>query len=67
MSLTLPGAFMTSTKVARGSWVGNQVAIGAIYVGIARGAYEYALNRTMTADLRRHRASRSRAAPCTRS
>jgi len=49
MSLTLPGAFMTSTKVARGSWVGNQVAIGAIYIGIARGAYEYALNRTMTA------------------
>jgi alkylation response protein AidB-like acyl-CoA dehydrogenase len=47
MALTIPGAFMTATKVARGSWVGNQVAIGAIYIGIARGAYEYALNKVM--------------------
>ncbi len=47
-SLTLPGAFMTSTQVARGSWVGNQIAIGAIYAGIARGAYDYALDRVMT-------------------
>jgi alkylation response protein AidB-like acyl-CoA dehydrogenase len=47
-SLTVPGAFMTSTKVARGSWVGNQVAIGAIYAGIARGAYDYALDKVMT-------------------
>ena len=47
-SLTLPGAFMTATQVARGSWVGNQVAIATIYAGIARGAYDYALDRTMT-------------------
>ena len=33
--------------MARGSWVGNQVAIGAIYAGIARGAYDYALDRVM--------------------
>ena len=54
-ALTVPGAFMTSTKVARGSWVGNQVAIGAIYAGIARGAYDYALDRVDDADVRRHR------------
>lgn len=46
-SLTVPGGFMTATKVARGSWVGNQVAIATIYAGIARGAYDYALERTM--------------------
>jgi alkylation response protein AidB-like acyl-CoA dehydrogenase len=46
-ALTIPGGFMTATKVARGSWVGNQVAIATIYAGIARGAYEYALDRTM--------------------
>jgi len=49
MALTVPGAFMTSTKVARGSWVGNQVAIGASYAGLARGAYDYALDKVMTA------------------
>jgi alkylation response protein AidB-like acyl-CoA dehydrogenase len=48
MALTIPGAFMTSTQVARGSWVGNQVAIGTIYLGIARGAYDYALGKVMT-------------------
>jgi alkylation response protein AidB-like acyl-CoA dehydrogenase len=29
--------------------VGNQIAIAAIYAGIARGAWEYAFNRTMAA------------------
>jgi alkylation response protein AidB-like acyl-CoA dehydrogenase len=48
MALTIPGAFMTSTQVARGSWVGNQVAIGTIYLGIARGAYDYALGKVMS-------------------
>ena len=66
MSLTVPGAFMTSTKVARGSWVGNQVAIGAIYAGIARGAYEYALEPRDDADVRRHRQADREPRPCTR-
>ncbi len=46
-ALTVPGGFSRATQVSRGSWVGNQVAIATIYVGIARGAYEYALGRTM--------------------
>src|SRR4051794_16782968 len=49
LALTLPGGFARATQVSRGSWVGNQVAIAAIYAGIARGAYEYALDRTMNA------------------
>jgi alkylation response protein AidB-like acyl-CoA dehydrogenase len=47
MALTLVGGFQRATKVARGTWVGNQVAIASIYAGNARAAYEYALNRTM--------------------
>jgi alkylation response protein AidB-like acyl-CoA dehydrogenase len=47
LALTIPGGFSRATQVSRGSWVGNQVAIAAIYAGIARGAYEYALDRTM--------------------
>jgi alkylation response protein AidB-like acyl-CoA dehydrogenase len=47
LALTLPGGFSRATQVSRGSWVGNQVAIAAIYAGIARGAYDYALDRTM--------------------
>ncbi len=48
MALAVPGAFMRSTTIARGSWVGNQVAIATIYIGIARGAYDFALARTMS-------------------
>jgi len=48
-ALTLAGGFSRATQVARGSWVGNQVAIATIYGGIARGAYEYALTRVMEA------------------
>lgn len=47
-ALTIAGGFSRATKVARGTWVGNQVAIATIYGGIARGAYEWALNRVMT-------------------
>ena len=48
-ALTVPGAFTRATQMSRGSWVGNQVAIAAIYAGIARGAWEYAFGRTMAA------------------
>ena len=46
-ALAIVGGFNRATKVARGTWVGNQVAIAGIYVGNARHAYEYALDRTM--------------------
>jgi alkylation response protein AidB-like acyl-CoA dehydrogenase len=47
MALTLHGGFQRATQVARGTWVGNQIAIATIYGGVARNAYEYALERTM--------------------
>ncbi|WP_122816831.1 acyl-CoA dehydrogenase family protein [Nocardioides pantholopis] len=49
LALTVPGGFTRATQMSRGSWVGNQVAIAAIYAGIARGVWEYALARTMAA------------------
>ncbi|MEQ6903302.1 acyl-CoA dehydrogenase family protein [Nocardioides sp. YIM 152588] len=48
-ALAVPGGFTNATKMSRGSWVGNQVAIAAIYAGVARGVWEYALTRTMGA------------------
>lgn len=48
-ALTVPGGFTRATQMSRGSWVGNQVAIAAIYAGIARGVWEFALDRTMAA------------------
>lgn len=48
-ALTVPGGFGKATRMSRGSWVGNQIAIAAIYAGIARGAWEYAFGRTMSA------------------
>lgn len=48
-ALTVPGGFGRATQMSRGSWVGNQIAIAAIYAGIARGAWEYAFERTMAA------------------
>jgi alkylation response protein AidB-like acyl-CoA dehydrogenase len=47
-ALSLVGGFQRATKVARGTWVGNQIAIASIYAGIARHAYEFALDATMT-------------------
>ena len=64
-SLTVAGGFSRATQVARGSWVGNQVAIATIYGGIARGAYEYALNRVMDDEVRRHRCTARVLARCT--
>ncbi len=49
LALTVPGGFTRATSMSRGSWVGNQVAIAAIYAGIAQGVWEYALGRTMAA------------------
>ena len=49
LSLGVPGAFTRATSMSRGSWVGNQIAIAAIYAGIAKGVWDYALGRTMAA------------------
>ena len=49
LALTVPGGFTRATQMSRGSWVGNQIAIAAIYAGIAQGVWDYALGRTMAA------------------
>ncbi|WP_436775817.1 acyl-CoA dehydrogenase family protein [Yinghuangia sp. YIM S09857] len=47
-ALTLPGAFTRMLKVSRGSFVGNQLAISAVYVGAAQNVYDEALHRITT-------------------
>lgn len=48
-ALSIPGGFTRATQMSRGSWVGNQIAIAAIYAGVAQGVWTYALGRTMAA------------------
>lgn len=43
-ALAVPGAFVKMMQVSRGSFVGNQVAVAAIYLGVAYAVYHYALN-----------------------
>ncbi|GJM41937.1 MAG: acyl-CoA dehydrogenase [Ardenticatenaceae bacterium] len=45
-ALAIPGAFVTLLQMSRGSLLGNQLAISAIYLGAAKQAYDYALNYT---------------------
>ncbi|GAA2730717.1 acyl-CoA dehydrogenase family protein [Actinocorallia aurantiaca] len=45
-SLTVPGSFVKMLQMSRGSFVGNQLAIMAVYLGAAQNAYDYALERT---------------------
>lgn len=49
LSLAVPGAFSKATQMSRGSWVGNQIAIAAIYAGIAQGVWDFAMGRVMNA------------------
>ena len=52
-ALAIPHAFITMTQVSRGSFVGNQLAVGAIYLGAAQAVYDFALShlsRTTFAD-----------------
>lgn len=42
-ALALEGAFVRMMRVSRGSFVGNQMAATAIYVGAAQAVYDYAL------------------------
>lgn len=43
-ALTLPGAFARATQMSRGTWVGNQAAIVAVYLGVAQACYDHAIN-----------------------
>ncbi|GHJ47979.1 butyryl-CoA dehydrogenase [Catellatospora sp. TT07R-123] len=44
-ALTVPGAFVKMLQCSRGSFVGNQLAITAVYVGCAQGVYDETLSR----------------------
>ncbi|MFI6817521.1 acyl-CoA dehydrogenase family protein [Nonomuraea sp. NPDC050328] len=39
-ALTVPGAFTRMLKMSRGSFVGNQLAIAAVYTGCAQNVYD---------------------------
>ncbi|BAL90937.1 putative acyl-CoA dehydrogenase [Actinoplanes missouriensis 431] len=47
-ALTVPGAFVKMLQCSRGSFVGNQLAITAVYVGAAQGVYDDTLERLTT-------------------
>ncbi|MEU5882468.1 acyl-CoA dehydrogenase family protein [Spirillospora sp. NPDC047279] len=44
-ALTVPGAFVRMLRMSRGSFVGNQLAISAVYLGAAQRVYDVALDR----------------------
>jgi alkylation response protein AidB-like acyl-CoA dehydrogenase len=44
-ALTVPGSFVRMLTMSRGSFVGNQVAISATYLGAAQNVYDFALAR----------------------
>jgi len=47
-ALAVPGAFVKMTQVSRGSFVGNQMAAAAVYIGAAQSAYDFAINHLQT-------------------
>ena len=49
-ALTVPATFVKMTRVSRGSFVGNQVALSSVYIGAAQAVYDYAMQflRTTT-------------------
>ncbi|MFA1547883.1 acyl-CoA dehydrogenase family protein [Actinomadura chokoriensis] len=44
-ALTVPGAFVRMLQMSRGSFVGNQLAIAACYLGATQNVYDFALDR----------------------
>ncbi len=42
-ALAVPGAFVRMMQVSRGSFVGNQLASIAVYLGVGQGVYDYAM------------------------
>lgn len=51
-ALTIPGAFVKMMSFSRGSLLGNQLAISAIYLGAAHAAFDHALAFTMKLTFR---------------
>lgn len=47
-ALTVPNAFITMTQVSRGTFVGNQLAVGAIYLGAAQAVYDHTVRHLST-------------------
>lgn len=47
-ALAIPGAFVRMMQVSRGSFVGNQLAATAVYLGAAQAVYDAALQRLST-------------------
>lgn len=43
-AMAIPGAFVKMMQMSRGSFVGNQLAATAIYLGAAQSVYDFALN-----------------------
>jgi alkylation response protein AidB-like acyl-CoA dehydrogenase len=43
-AMTVPGAFLKMMQMSRGSYVGNQLAVVCLYLGIAQSVYDYAVN-----------------------
>jgi alkylation response protein AidB-like acyl-CoA dehydrogenase len=43
-ALALPGAFLKMMQVSRGSFVGNQVAVAGVYLGVAQGVYDHVIS-----------------------
>jgi alkylation response protein AidB-like acyl-CoA dehydrogenase len=44
-ALTVPGAFVRMLRMSRGSFVGNQLAITACYLGATQNVYDFAVER----------------------
>jgi alkylation response protein AidB-like acyl-CoA dehydrogenase len=42
-ALALPGAFLKMMQVSRGSFVGNQLAVAGVYLGVAQGVYDHVI------------------------
>ena len=47
-ALAIEGAFLRMMQMSRGTFVGNQLAATAIYLGAAQSVYDYALNYLKT-------------------
>jgi alkylation response protein AidB-like acyl-CoA dehydrogenase len=43
-ALAFPGSFITLTTMSRGTFVGNQLAVGAIYLGCAQSVRDFTIN-----------------------
>jgi alkylation response protein AidB-like acyl-CoA dehydrogenase len=51
-ALTIPGAFVSMMNMSRGSLLGNQLAISAIYFGAAKQSFDFAMKFTTDTKFR---------------